>query len=179
VTGWQSLPGGAWLFGGEQFADPRGESLELVDLSQPDLPVRFVPVQENLVRTREAGCARGLHYQVGEYAQAKLVTVLRGTAQFFWLPLRTSQVPAVVRSAVLPAGATSLFTPADSAHGFLALEDNTAFLMRMSAPVSLPHRGEIGLLSSDLALSPARPFVERLLSERDKAAPGWLERRQS
>ena len=179
MTGWRPLPGGAWLFAGQRFADERGESLETVDLSWPELPIRFAAVQENLVRTHEAGCARGLHYQVGEHAQAKLVTVLSGAAQFFWLPLGTNEVPAVVHSVVLPADATSLFTPADSAHGFQALEDDTTFVLRMSAPVSLPHRGEVGLLSSDLALSPARSIVERLLSERDRSAPVWSRRRLS
>jgi len=177
ASGWRSLAGGAWLYSGKQFCDTRGESLETFDFSDPDLPFRFDALQENLVHTRLLGCARGLHYQVGSDAQAKLVTVLRGVAQFFWVPLHESTSPAIVNSVVLPTDGTSLLTTADCAHGFLALEDETTFLLRMSAPISIVDRREINILSPELALAPALPIAPQMLSDRDRCAPSWSERR--
>lgn len=176
--GWRSLAGGSWLLDGKTFADDRGTSRETFDLD--DAPVAslgaFAPTQENLVTTFEAGCARGLHFQIGGFAQAKLVTVLRGSAQFLWLQLDQRAAVAEVHSVILGSTAQSLFTPGNCAHGFLALEDNTQVLLKMSHPVTLAQRGEIRLLSDDLSISFARPIREELLSTRDRAAPHWSPR---
>lgn len=180
LSEWQPLAGGAWLFHGQAFDDERGYSHEICDLtSRPDSFDGFVPLQENLIATHAAGCARGLHFQVAPYAQAKLVTVVEGRAQFFWVSLRDDSAFPRVHSLTLSAATFSLFTPADSAHGFIALEDGTQFLLKMSAPVSLAHRGEINFLAKSLAIDFVHPLREDLLSLRDRAAPEWTMRRRS
>lgn len=176
--GWEPLAGGAWRFEGKCFSDARGDSWEAFDLSIPDLPFSFVAKQENVIRTSRAGCARGLHYQLGEAAQAKLVTVVQGSAQFFWVPLGCRAERTRVYSVILPRTGASLFTPADCAHGVLALRDNTVFTLRMSEAVQLAQRGEINILSSQLSMTPACPINPELLSERDRTAPDWTARRR-
>lgn len=174
------MPGGSWLFRGQDFADERGSSHEIFDAaSWPGNDGAFVAAQENLISTGSAGCARGLHYQVGPLAQAKLVTVLRGSAQFFWIPLADDSGAARAHSVVLAAGAVSLFTPGDCAHGFLALKDDTQFLLKMSAPTSPPHRGEVSFLSKDLAIDFEVELRRDLLSGRDSSAPNWTMRRRA
>jgi dTDP-4-dehydrorhamnose 3,5-epimerase len=175
---WRPLPGGAWLFCGKSFADQRGTSHEAVDLSNSPFRSPFTAVQENLVKTTFRGVARGLHYQVGPSAQAKLVSVVNGRAQFFWLPVQDINKHPTVRSIVLEAGATSLYTEPGCAHGFLALEAGTVFLLRMSRPVSLADRGEINLLAPDISIRFAVPLREDLLSKRDREAPSWSARRR-
>lgn len=177
---WQPLGGGSWLFHGTTYRDERGVSDEIFDLtSWPNGLELFESVQENLVTSRYSGCARGLHYQIAPYSQAKLVTVVQGSAQFFWLPLHEKTPEIRVHSIILTAGASSLYTPENCAHGFLAIVDDTRFLLKMSSPVSSTHRGEIGFLSKSLSVSFAIPIREDLLSERDRNAPAWKMRRQT
>ena len=167
------------MFRGQEFDDERGKSCEICDLtSSPEHFEGFVTAQENLIATRVAGCARGMHYQLPPYEQAKLVTVLEGCAQFFWVSVRDNAAVPKVNSITLTAGAVSLYTPADSAHGFLAVEDGTRFLLKMSAPVSLALRGEVSFLSKSLTFDFAHPLREDLLSMRDRDAPEWTMRRQ-
>lgn len=134
--------------------------------------------QENLINSERAGCVRGLHYQHGTFAQAKLVTLLQGSAQLFWLPLEQTSVIADVHSAVLSSPGQSIYTPSDCAHGVLALEDDTLFLLKMASPIVIAERREINLLSDRLSVSFARPICLDLLSERDRNAPHWSPRTQ-
>jgi dTDP-4-dehydrorhamnose 3,5-epimerase len=163
------------LFAGKTFSDSRGSSFEIADFSiWPSQLEPFATVQENLVFSHHAGTARGLHYQRESNAQAKLVTVVHGAAQFFWMSLGARQ-KARVHSVVLRPGATSLYTPSDAAHGFLSLEPHTAFQLKVDRPVSLVDRGEINLLSKGLSIAFEVPVRRDLLSDRDRQAPQWSE----
>jgi dTDP-4-dehydrorhamnose 3,5-epimerase len=173
--GWRRLAAGGWLFDGKRFEDERGLSYETCDLTSPPSEdvEKFTLAQENLVNSEKAGCLRGLHYQTGTFAQAKLVTVVRGSAQLFWLPLKQGKLIADVHSAILSSANQSLFTPSDCAHGILTLEDNTLFLMKMSSPTVVAARREINLLSDQLSVSFARTIRLELRSERDRYAQHW------
>lgn len=169
AQGWHPLPGGSWLFRGKSFADERGASDEIYDESAwPAALEPFVVRQENRITTRDRGCGRGLHYQIAPYAQAKLVTVLSGTAQFFWVDIESRAPIDDVHSVVLASGAVSLFTPGNCAHGMLALEDRTEFLLKMSQPVSIEHRGEIAFFDQAEPEKFAVPARLDLLSIRDR-----------
>lgn len=168
----ERLPGGAWAFRGRLFDDFRGASFETFD--RAEMPVEDEWMQENVIRTYEAGCARGLHYQLPPYGQAKLVTVIRGQAQFFWAPLDGN---GRTHALILGERSVSLYTPADCAHGFLALENDTIFQMKMSAPVKPDYRGAVDIRSADRWTPFAVPLREELLSERDRSAPQWAARR--
>ena len=177
---WQPLAGGSWLFQGERFCDARGTSDEICGFEHwPASLEPFVVAQENVVTTHRAGCARGLHYQVEPYAQAKVVTVLRGSAQFFWVPLDNDLPSARVHSIILTDNAASLYTPATCAHGMLAVADETQFLLKMSMPVSLKHRGEVNFGAKSLFIDLTHPLREDLLSPRDRSASQWKVRRRS
>ena len=71
------------------------------------------------------GVLRGLHYQTGEHAQAKLVRVLQGEVLDVVVDLRpNSPTFGQYESVVLTAeNQTQFFIPRGFAHGFLALED--------------------------------------------------------
>jgi len=72
-------------------------------------------VQDNLSVSKK-GVFRGLHYQVGNFSQAKLVRVLKGSVVDFIVDLREHEKNKL-----------SLFIPPYFAHGFLSLEDDTIF----------------------------------------------------
>ena len=175
------LPGGSIFFSGKTFDDARGSSIEVFDSTckSPANPAEFPLAQENIVSTRRAGTCRGLHYQVSPSAQAKLVTVSSGAAQFFWLPLDDGPEPAQVHSILLGPGPFSLFTPPDCAHGFLTLEDDTVFSLRLSERVSPDLRGEIAFEDPALKVEFAIPPDWSNLSGRDRTAPPFVRRRRA
>ena len=78
------------------------------------------------------GVLRGLHFQKGEFAQAKLVRVLKGEVLDVAVDLRKSS-PTFGQSysAVLSeASQTQLFIPRGFAHGFLVLSEEVDFFYK-------------------------------------------------
>lgn len=91
-----------------------------------DVDVNFV--QDNVSKSSK-GVLRGLHFQISEYAQAKLVRVLSGKVLDVAVDLRpNSKTFGKHFSIVLDANRHQhLFIPRGFAHGFHVLEDNTIF----------------------------------------------------
>lgn len=78
------------------------------------------------------GVLRGLHYQTGEYAQAKLVRVLQGEVLDVAVDIRPdsdtfSQYEAVILSA---ENQTQFFIPKGFAHGFLVLSESATIFYK-------------------------------------------------
>lgn len=174
----EALPAGAALFYGRVFEDERGsswETLNAADLS--GVSCGMMVAQENIVHTRKMGTLRGLHYQVDPCGQAKLVSVVQGAAQFFWLDLLAGHVRAAVKSVNLQPGEGSLWTPEWCAHGFLALADDTIFTLKMSRPIHLAKRAELSFFADDIDVEFACAPNLDLLSDRDAAARSFSDRR--
>lgn len=66
---------------------------------------------------------RGLHHQIGETAQTKFVSVVRGSIIDFLVDLRKGNFEEVYFFRMTPGD--QLLVPRGFAHGFLALEDDT------------------------------------------------------
>jgi dTDP-4-dehydrorhamnose 3,5-epimerase len=181
ASGAVTLPGGSVFFSGKAFEDARGRSIEVFDSGKQSqgLTASFPLAQENVISTRRAGTCRGLHYQLSPGAQAKLVTVYSGKAQIFWLPLEDGGDDLQVHSTLLGPGPFSLFTPSGCAHGFLALEDNTVFSLKLSECVSPDLRGEIAFTDPALKIEFAIPPNWSSLSLRDQTAPPFVDRRRA
>src|SRR5262245_28984860 len=101
------------------------ETWSEADLTALGITARFV--QENQSLSRLKNTLRGLHFQRGDAAQAKLVRVVNGAAFDVVVDLRAGS-PGYGRwcGATLRAGdGVQVFVPRGFAHGFLALEDDT------------------------------------------------------
>ena len=66
---------------------------------------------------------RGLHHQLGETAQSKLVTVIKGRILDFVVDLREGSFKEAYFFNMLPGD--QLYVPKGFAHGFLALDEDT------------------------------------------------------
>jgi dTDP-4-dehydrorhamnose 3,5-epimerase len=90
-------------------------------------------VQDNVSVSRK-GVFRGLHYQVGDFAQAKLVRVLRGSVIDFIVDLReeSKNYGKFEYFELNDKNNLSLFVPPYFAHGFLSLEEGTIFTYKCS-----------------------------------------------
>ncbi|HXQ53715.1 MAG TPA: dTDP-4-dehydrorhamnose 3,5-epimerase [Stellaceae bacterium] len=130
-------------------------------------------VQDNLSLSAAPGTVRGLHFQSPPFAQAKLVTVLRGAIFDVAVDLRRGS-PGYGRwtSAALDAETLNQFLiPAGFAHGFCTLAPDTLVLYKVDAYYSPAH--DHGVLWNDPALGirwPVDPEAA-ILSEKDRRLP--------
>lgn len=87
----------------------------------------------NFVQDNESvshkGVLRGFHYQVGEYEQAKLVRVIRGSVIDVIVDIRPNSKTFTQHFSIKLSGddQQQLLIPRGFAHGFLSLEDDTIF----------------------------------------------------
>lgn len=90
-------------------------------------PVHFV--QDNQSYSTR-GVLRGLHYQTGEHAQAKLVRVLQGEVLDVAVDIRPESDTYGQHVAVLLSAENQkqLFIPRGFAHGFVVLSETATFL---------------------------------------------------
>ncbi|MDX1477488.1 MAG: dTDP-4-dehydrorhamnose 3,5-epimerase [Saprospiraceae bacterium] len=161
------------------FSDARGAFFETYQAEKYEalgLPARFVQDNEAISRR---GVLRGLHYQIGAFAQGKLVRVVTGRAFDVAVDIRPGS-PTYGAWYGLELSETNkkqLFIPRGFAHGYLALEEDTILCYKCDNFYSREHEG--GIRYDDPAISVAWPDIEGdyILSEKDLALPGFGDHR--
>lgn len=132
-------------------------------------------MQDN-VSVSEKNVLRGLHYQEGEYAQAKLVRVLNGHVQDVVVDLRKdSHTYGSVFSHVLDAkDYAQIYIPRGCAHGFLTLEENTVFSYKVDNEYNKESESGIIFNDPDLKINWFFGRDEELnISVKDAMLPTW------
>ena len=117
------------------------------------------------------GTLRGLHFQKGDAAQAKLVRVTKGCAYDVAVDLRPDSPTFKQWYGVEISEENHLqfFIPRGFAHAFVALEDNTIFQYKVDNYYSGENDG--GVIWNDPELAITWPELELELSEKDKNLP--------
>jgi dTDP-4-dehydrorhamnose 3,5-epimerase len=115
------------------------------------------------------GVLRGLHYQTGEHAQAKLVRVLQGEVLDVAVDIRPNSKTFGQHVAVelTAENETQLFVPRGFAHGFVVLSDSAIFFYKCD---NYYHKlSEAGIIYNDpqLAINWQLPSEDLLLSKKD------------
>lgn len=156
------------------FGDERGyffESFRADEFAANVGPVDFV--QDNESWSAKRGVLRGLHFQKGDRAQAKIVRVVKGSVQDVAVDIREGS-PTWGRyvSVVLSAdNKRMLYIPRGFAHGFAVLEDDTVFQYKCDNYYAPEAEGAIRwddpVIGVDWMLDPD----EIILSAKDAAAP--------
>jgi len=129
-------------------------------------------VQDNRSFSKK-GVLRGLHYQKGEHAQAKLVSVLDGTVLDVVVDLR-EESPTFGRhvSEVLSVeNKKQIFIPRGFAHGFVVLSDTAEFFYKCDNYYN--KASEAGIIYNDpfLNIDWKLPLDELIISEKDQKLP--------
>jgi dTDP-4-dehydrorhamnose 3,5-epimerase len=91
-------------------------------------------VENNISYNHRRGTLRGLHFQAGPYGQAKLVRCTRGAIFDVAVDLRTDS-PTFGKWVGFELNAENrllMYLPADMAHGFQTLEDDTEVFYQVS-----------------------------------------------
>ena len=168
---------GVWLIEPKRFGDARGYFCETFKLSEFEShigKVEFVQDNESL-STR--GVLRGLHFQRGEWSQAKLVRVSQGRVLDVAVDLRGGS-PTYGRHVAVELSRENgrqMFIPRGFAHGFVVLSDEAQFQYKVDnvyAPQS-----EATLRFDDPALGIDWPIAqeEMKLSEKDLRGMAFAE----
>ena len=156
------------------FGDHRGYFFESFNrntfLENTGVAVDFV--QDNQSSSSK-GVLRGLHFQHGEFAQAKLVRVLSGAVLDVAVDLRKDSKTFGLHVAVelTSESRTQFFVPRGFAHGFVVLSEQATFFYKCDNYYHKTSEGGIAFNDPDLAIDWKLPEQELLLSDKDKALP--------
>lgn len=153
----------------QQLADARGHLSRLFDAEgMAGFGWHGGIAQVNETVTLHKGTVRGLHFQRPPFAEAKLVTCLRGAVLDVAVDIRRGSPTFLRHHAVelSQENLQSLLIPEGFAHGFQALTDDVQLLYAHSAPYRADSEG--GLNPRDPALAIAWPLPPKHLSVRDQ-----------
>lgn len=127
-------------------------------------------IQDNISMSAK-GVLRGFHFQKGEFAQSKLVKVLKGRVFDVAVDLRPNSKTFKKWHGVELSDENHLqfYIPKGFAHAFLALEDDTIFEYKVDNYYS--KENESGIIWNDDQLAVDWPLKNIILSEKDLQLP--------
>jgi dTDP-4-dehydrorhamnose 3,5-epimerase len=167
---------GAKLIELEKRGDARGFFARMFcerEFAAAGLETRFVNLNNSL--SAQAGTLRGLHYQIGEDAEVKVVRCVRGALWDAIVDLRPGS-PTYLQhyGATLSAeNRLMIYVPRGFAHAILTLEPNTEALYLVSAHYA--PGAERGLRWNDARLAIAWPRAPVEISRKDAGWPDFDE----
>jgi dTDP-4-dehydrorhamnose 3,5-epimerase len=129
-------------------------------------------VQDNQSKSLK-GVLRGLHFQKGEFAQAKLVSVIKGKVLDVCVDIR-KQSPTFGKhvSIILDdKDHKQLYIPKGFAHGFAVLENDTIFSYKCDNFYNKEAESGIIYNDKDLNIDWNLSDKERIISEKDLKFP--------
>ena len=160
---------GVWIIEPRRYGDARGyfmESYKQEEFRKHVGEVNFVQDNESV---SSRGVLRGLHFQKGEWSQAKLVRVSQGKVIDVAVDLRKNSPTygKYVAVELSQENGRQLFVPRGMAHGFIVLSDVAQFQYKVDN-VYAP-QAEATLRFDDPTVGVEWPMAkeEMLLSEKD------------
>ena len=119
------------------------------------------------------GVLRGMHYQTGLHAQAKLVRVLHGEVLDVVVDIRPDSKTFGKHLSIVLSGDNhkQLFIPRGFAHGFLVLSETASFFYKCDNFYNRDSEGGIYYADPALSINWSLPEAELVLSEKDKLLP--------
>ena len=136
---------GVWILTPKVFNDNRGYFFEAWKKSDFEAHVGKVDLIQANESKSSYGVLRGLHYQKGEYSQAKLVRVIKGKVLDVAVDLRKSS-PTFGKHVMVELSEDNkrqLFIPRGFAHGFLVLSPEAIFTYKVDNIYAPAHEASI------------------------------------
>ena len=124
---------GVWIIEPRVFNDARGYFIEAFKEEEFRANIGDVHFVQDNESKSSFGVLRGLHYQKGEYSQAKLVRVIKGKVLDVAVDLRRSSPTfgKYVSVELSEENKRQFFIPRGFAHGFLVLSDEAIFTYKV------------------------------------------------
>lgn len=130
--------------------------------------------QVNYVENKSAGIIRGLHYQKGQYAEAKVFRILTGAIQVVCVDLEeVSKTYKRSFSVILEDASKALYIPRGYATGYAVLRDNSSVIY-FSDNIYMPEM-EAGIRWNDPMVDVEWKIQGPELSEKDAKWPNFDE----
>ena len=165
---------GTYVVGLETISDDRGFFARAFceeEFVQVGLDPRSV--QSNLSFSKHAGTIRGLHWQLPPFGQGKVMRCIRGALWDMVVDVRVGSV-TLGQSFGIELSADNrkmLVAPADVAHGFLTLQDDTEALYHVTN-YYMPEL-ERGIRYDDPGIKLELPIPVDVISDKDRGWPDF------
>ena len=119
------------------------------------------------------GVLRGLHYQTGEHAQAKLVRVLQGEVLDVAVDIRPDSSTYGQHVAVMLTAENQrqLFVPRGFAHGFIVLSETAGFFYKCDNFYNKESEGGIIYNDKTIGIDWMMSGEDLLVSDKDRVLP--------
>lgn len=163
---------GVFIIEPRVFQDARGyffEAWKDEEFQQKVGKIKFI--QDNESKS-SYGVLRGLHYQKGEYSQAKLVRVIKGKVLDVAVDIRKSSPTfgKYVMVELSEENKRQLFIPRGFAHGFLVLSDEVIFTYKVDNVYAPQHEASIRWNDEQIHIEWPIDSKDVLTSEKDLKA---------
>ena len=165
---------GCFIIEPQVFDDERGYFFE--SFNQKNFN-EIVNQNINFVQDNESfsskGVLRGLHYQIGVYAQAKLVRVIKGSVLDVAVDVRkeSSTYKQYISIELTGQNKKQLFIPRGFAHGFIVLSNTAIFSYKCDNFYKKGYEGGIIYNDKDLNIDWKLDEEEFIVSEKDLQLP--------
>lgn len=162
----------AWTLDIEKRGDSRGffgRTFCTTEFANHGLVTTYV--QQNTSFSKDKGTLRGMHFQRGDAAEAKLVRCLKGALVDIIVDLRGDSPTYLQHEAfeLTDENRTHLYVPPGFAHSFQTLTDDVEVSYLVSSPYTPSAEG--GLRYSDPLLGISWPLPVTVISDKDAAWP--------
>ena len=164
---------GVYIIEPRVFLDQRGyffEAWKQKEFNEHIGPIDFI--QDNESKS-SYGVLRGLHYQKGEYAQSKLVRVIKGKVIDVAVDIRKSS-PTFGQHVMVELSEENkrqFFIPKGFAHGFLVLSKEVVFTYKVDNVYAPQSEAGIRWNDPDLGIKWPIDSKDILTSEKDMKQP--------
>ena len=162
---------GVYIIEPKVFGDERGWFMETYSkIKTPEIAACDF-VQDNHSYSKEKGILRGIHFQNGEHAQAKLVRCIRGAVLDVAVDLRKGS-PTYMQWEAVELSAENkkqLFIPRGFGHGFLTLTEDVEFVYKTDNYYN--YESDRSIIWNDPDIGVDWGTENPVLSEKDSSAP--------
>ena len=162
---------GVYILEPRVFGDERGWFMETYSkIKTPEIAACDF-VQDNHSYSKEKGILRGIHFQNGEHAQAKLVRCIRGAVLDVAVDLRKGS-PTYMQWEAVELSAENkkqLFIPRGFGHGFLTLTEDVEFVYKTDNYYN--YESDRSIIWNDPDIGVDWGTENPVLSEKDSSAP--------
>ena len=165
---------GCFIIEPKVFEDKRGYFLESFNQNTfSKLIGRHISFVQDNESYSSRGVLRGLHFQRGEHAQAKLVRVIKGKVLDVAVDVRPKSPTYGQHVSIELSGENKkqFFVPRGFAHGFVVLSDTALFSYKCDNFYNKASEGGIIYTDAHLDIDWVLPIKDLIVSEKDLVLP--------
>ena len=168
---------GVWIIQPKVFNDARGYFFEAWKKEEFEEHIGKVSFVQDNESKSSYGVLRGLHYQKGEFSQAKLVRVIKGRVLDVAVDIRKDS-PTFGKHVMVELSEENkrqFFIPRGFAHGFLVLSDEAVFTYKVDNVYAPQAEASIRFDDPDIAIEWPIDSKDVITSAEDMDAKSLTE----